>query len=146
MPSIAQFRVDRPSVVSECIDGEAVILDLRRGLYFSIRGTGALIWAGVEAGLDAAVIAHSVAVAFPDAKEHAVAATETFLAELVEQNLVIPGPEPHPVHVDLLAHDGVFRTPVLERYSDMEDLLLLDPIHDVEAAGWPQRRADSEAV
>ncbi len=30
-----------------------------------------------------------------------------------------------------------FEAPVLESYSDMQDLLLLDPIHDVDDAGWP---------
>jgi hypothetical protein len=28
--------------------------------------------------------------------------------------------------------------PKLEKYTDMEDLLLLDPIHDVQEVGWPQ--------
>ena len=31
-----------------------------------------------------------------------------------------------------------FEEPKLEKYSDMEDLLLLDPIHDVEDEGWPK--------
>jgi hypothetical protein len=32
---------------------------------------------------------------------------------------------------------GPFRVPVLNRYSDMADMLLLDPVHDVEESGWP---------
>jgi hypothetical protein len=30
-----------------------------------------------------------------------------------------------------------FHAPVLQVYSDMQDLLLLDPIHEVDATGWP---------
>ena len=30
-----------------------------------------------------------------------------------------------------------FAAPVLHKYTDMEDLLLLDPIHDVDESGWP---------
>ncbi len=30
-----------------------------------------------------------------------------------------------------------FQIPVLDVYSDMQDLLLLDPIHDVDETGWP---------
>jgi hypothetical protein len=31
-----------------------------------------------------------------------------------------------------------FQPPVLESYSDMQDILLLDPIHEVDdKAGWP---------
>ncbi len=32
-----------------------------------------------------------------------------------------------------------FSAPTLSVYSDMEDLLLLDPIHDVDETGWPVR-------
>ena len=32
------------------------------------------------------------------------------------------------------------KPPVLNKYTDMQDLLLIDPIHDVEAHGWPAKR------
>jgi hypothetical protein len=28
---------------------------------------------------------------------------------------------------------------VLEKFTDMHDLLLMDPIHEVSDAGWPHR-------
>jgi hypothetical protein len=28
----------------------------------------------------------------------------------------------------------------LEKYTDLADLILLDPVHDVSAAGWPSGR------
>ena len=43
-----------------------------------------------------------------------------------------------------LAARGPFEPPTFETYTDMQYFLLLDPIHDVEAAGWPhERRAAS---
>jgi hypothetical protein len=33
---------------------------------------------------------------------------------------------------------------VLERYTDMQELLLLDPIHDVDQTGWPRRKGEGE--
>ena len=38
---------------------------------------------------------------------------------------------------------AVFQTPTLNADSDMEDLLLLDPIHDVDEKGWPQAKPTS---
>ena len=36
---------------------------------------------------------------------------------------------------------AAWTAPVLEVFTDMEDLLLLDPIHDVsEAVGWPMQK------
>jgi hypothetical protein len=29
----------------------------------------------------------------------------------------------------------------MEKYEDMRDLLVLDPIHEVDEGGWPTRRA-----
>ena len=37
---------------------------------------------------------------------------------------------------------SAFETPVLEKYTDMAELLLLDPIHDVDATGWPHPAPD----
>ena len=36
-----------------------------------------------------------------------------------------------------------FEAPILHKYTDMQDLLLLDPIHEVDEAGWPSVKPDS---
>ena len=33
-----------------------------------------------------------------------------------------------------------FRAPQIRAYTDMQDLLMIDPIHDVDETGWPVRR------
>ena len=30
-----------------------------------------------------------------------------------------------------------YEPPQLEKYTDMQDLVLLDPVHEVDATGWP---------
>ena len=35
-----------------------------------------------------------------------------------------------------------YTAPAVQKYDDLEDLLLLDPIHEVDEAGWPVARAD----
>jgi hypothetical protein len=32
---------------------------------------------------------------------------------------------------------AAFEPPLLEKFTDMEDLLLLDPVHEVDGRGWP---------
>ena len=32
-----------------------------------------------------------------------------------------------------------FEMPTLEKYTDMQDLVLIDPVHQVDEAGWPRR-------
>lgn len=37
---------------------------------------------------------------------------------------------------------GAFVAPVLHKYTDMQEFMLVDPLHDVEAdAGWPHVKA-----
>jgi hypothetical protein len=35
-----------------------------------------------------------------------------------------------------------FEAPVLHKYIDMKDLLLLDPIHETDETGWPSASSD----
>jgi hypothetical protein len=32
-----------------------------------------------------------------------------------------------------------FVEPALNKYTDMQELLLLDPVHEVSEAGWPSK-------
>jgi hypothetical protein len=33
-----------------------------------------------------------------------------------------------------------FEPPILEKYTDMEELIALDPIHEVDEMGWPNAK------
>lgn len=44
MNSASQFRINAPTVISETIDGEAIIINLDTGAYYSLRETGAAVW------------------------------------------------------------------------------------------------------
>jgi hypothetical protein len=35
-----------------------------------------------------------------------------------------------------------FEMPKLSKYTDMEDLLALDPIHEVDEMGWPNAKLE----
>jgi hypothetical protein len=143
MPSSPEercYQVVAPSVVSEIIDGEAVIMDLRSGHYYSARGCGATIWGCIELGRgDRQIIEHVVAHYAVDATQ-AASAVAAFIASLLEHDLVRAAAPGHPTDPDEApASREKFTAPTLEVYTDMQDLLLLDPIHDVDEAGWPTR-------
>ena len=81
---------------------------------------------------------------------HAVVAT---VAQINDNDLVVastPGPVRNsdiatPSAPTLLVTEKLaYEHPVLQKYTDMEDLLLLDPIHDVDEAGWPARKQPVE--
>ena len=126
-------RVNRPTVVAEVFDGEGVIVHLGTGLYFSLDALGTPLWSLIEAGCHVeALCTHLVdeASMAPDEAAHSVRA---LLAELVAEDLIV---------VDG-ALDPVERQPArrveLRRFSDLQDVLLVDPIHDLDldGDGWP---------
>ena len=61
-----------------------------------------------------------------------------------QEELIAPGeavdilPSPGPVAAP--RPDGPFTAPVVEKYTDMAELILLDPVHDVSALGWPDAK------
>ncbi len=136
-----RFRVNAPAVASEIIDGEAVIMNLRTGAYFSTRGSGSLLWNWIEQGIPEDVLASALRRSYADADGEVDRTLAVFLTQLLEHELIreiplqgpIPAPEP-----EIPVTGARFAPPVLEVFTDMQDLLLLDPIHDVsEEEGWP---------
>ena len=69
-----------------------------------------------------------------------------FVGRLVDEGLVRPAPDGHPSTPipEAGGAGGPFTRPTITVYSDMEDLLLLDPIHDVDETGWPVRAETAE--
>ena len=66
---------------------------------------------------------------------------EDFVRELVEENLIVKNSSEKAKNIKQAKAQipslARFEKPVLQKYSDMQDLLLLDPIHEVDEAGWP---------
>ena len=65
------------------------------------------------------------------------------VAKLQDENLIVAVTDeaitPAGVIADLFKGntDATFEAPKLSKYTDMEQLLLLDPVHDVDETGWP---------
>ena len=72
-------------------------------------------------------------------------AVEVYVEELlVEELLREAGPGRAPSEAEPAAApppvQTPFRTPVLSKFDDMNEMLLLDPVHDVAETGWPAPR------
>ena len=132
MTSTARYEVNKPDVVDESVDGEVLIVHLGTGAYYSSRGAGDVAWRLLAAGRSAAEVSASHGF-----ESDALA---KFVEQLVAEDLVRARTSP-PADVPDLA--PVAGEPTLEKYTDMQELLLLDPIHDVEEAGWPKARPDA---
>jgi len=144
------FRIARPSIVDESIDGEVIIVNLEKGLYFSADGVGGRIWDLIAAGTAVDDIRSRIGATYSSLDPAALDADLTaYLASLQDHALIAPV-EQAPVaksgaSISTTDWPQTYAAPEVQVYSDMEQLLLLDPIHDVdETAGWPAvQEADS---
>ena len=137
-----RFQIDRSAVASEVIEGEAIILHHGSGDYFSTDGIGAVIWQWLGESKSPDQMARLLKNSFPRASADIAAAVDAFLADLLKHELIreVAGDspmQPAPAQqIPILGDD--FTPPILHVYSDMREVLLLDPIHEVEeVAGWP---------
>jgi hypothetical protein len=144
------YRVNTPRVMHETIDDEVIVIDLNTGSYYSLRAAGAAIWHAVDRGLPEDEIPDAVATRYEGASEEIASAVAELLRELTEEGLIVSSngsPDAPLGELSLPAQNDLprerFQPPVLEKHTDMQDLILLDPVHEVDARGWPHAQADS---
>lgn len=146
-----RFRIPSPKVEHEIIDNEAVIIEFQSGSYYSLDrvGTDILELIASRASLDETV--ESIVHRYRGNREQIDTAVKQLLIELQQEGLLVkdnqeseqegkplPQIESHPEK-----QKPEFQAPVLKKYTDMQELLLLDPIHEVDEAGWPHAKPDS---
>jgi hypothetical protein len=111
------------------IDGEAIIVNLTTGVYYSMDKVGAEVWQMMEQGLSLEQISAAVAARYDVTADRAVADIEALTAKLVAEDLVEQSTATQPVVANPVAGDprASYAVPSLEVYRDMSDLLALDP-------------------
>ena len=125
----SRFRINEKEVTAKVIDGEAIIINLAKGLYYSLEKTGAEAWVLIGAGHSLDECSDVLSSRFSAPVDRVRDDLSTLLGELVAHNLVGPveGVAPD-AGVTLPPPSGdPYVTPVLNAYDDMADVLALDP-------------------
>lgn len=142
-----RFRVNSPAVTHETIDGEAVIINLDSGNYYSLVDVGSFIWGLINSGNSASEVLNRISEIYQGDAADIGQGVQELLAQLQQENLIVPlesanSPDRSQMsqeHTSENSHQKLpFTQPLLQKYSDMQELLLLDPIHDVDETGWPK--------
>jgi hypothetical protein len=135
--------ITNPQAIHETIDGETIIINLATGTYYSLLGAAPTIWNAVSEGTTAAGVAQRVERAYDAPSDEVTNAVEAFLRELEAEDLVALGDGSEADAAPPAGNGAVagqrmpFVAPKLEKYTDMQDIILLDPVHKVDSQGWP---------
>lgn len=125
----SRFRVNEKLVTSKIIDGEAIIINLASGMYYSLDKTGASVWMLIGGGYSTEEIAEVMSSRYPVPANRVREDVDRLIGEMVKQNLVLSAgtdARTGDVVLDPTAGDA-YETPVLNSYDDMGDVLALDP-------------------
>jgi len=135
------YRVNEPDIIHQLFDSEVVVVDLRNGSYYSLSESGGLAWLALGAsGALFDDIARLFTTHYAIPPDVAVRDLQAFVNELITRDLIVACPPAEsPVDLAPAATVGAgYSPPELRSYNDLQDLFLLDPVHEVDAAaGWP---------
>jgi len=139
---MTNFKIDDLRVISEVLDGEAIIIDLKSGTYYSLNETASVLWEKIKSQHSTEDIIKS----FVNQYTADIVEIEKSIEEIVDflkaDSLIFEAETVESAHPKELVEVSKkpFIKPEIVRYEDMQEMLLADPIHDVDKFGWPAKK------
>lgn len=135
------FIINKPQVIWELIENDIIVINLDNGYYYDVSGLSAPIWLMIENGLSYAEIVNHVVVHYGKTIKEVTADINFLLCTLEEECLISRVEQSKPALEKQIFDLALieYHRPELKKYTDMENLLLIDPIHEVDEHGWPNR-------
>lgn len=113
-------------IVSKLMDGEAIVINLTSGVYYSMEGTAAKIWRDLCAGVDLDTLIADAQGAFPGQPD-VPAQIEAFVAQLVTDGLLAEGGVAVADVLEVVAWPTTYSIPMRESFDDVAAMVALDP-------------------
>lgn len=146
-----KFRYAGSHVVHEDFGDEEVIINLKSGVYYSLSDTGRFLWKEIGNEPTLVDVVSSTLIYYDGEASVIKNAVSQFLNELKDEELIAefedeqnPGESASGYKADDAPKNdkNPFEAPSLMKYTDQQEMLLLDPIHEVDDLGWPQKKED----
>ena len=136
------LRPNEADVAAKVLEGEAIIINLSNGTYYSMDKVGGLIWEMMERGQDLEATVAAITARYEVSPEQAQADVQRLVGELMQENLVIISdkpPAPGERQESVAEQRLPYEPPKLNIYRDMSDLLALDPpMPSLEEIPWKE--------
>ena len=126
-----RFEIKSPEVVYDEIDGEYVIVDLASGKYFRIQGESGNLFSLIISGQELQTNKDSSSSRITELIDSAVRTLvdNSIIREVTAQNSAGISDETMSFELNEF---------VIEEFTDLQDIIGLDPIHEVDLnQGWP---------
>ncbi|SMB22407.1 conserved protein of unknown function [Sterolibacterium denitrificans] len=137
------YQVNSPRIAHETLDGETIVIDTQTGFYYTLDGHAATIWQALAGGVSST----EVIGAYVQAGLFQEEAIREFIDRLLAAELLLKS-ENAMGHKAFSLPALPLETPrilTLKTHSDLQELIELDPIHEVDPTqGWPMKSASDQ--
>jgi hypothetical protein len=124
------ISANEQQVAAKVMDGEAILINLGTGAYYSIGSTGGFIWSLIEKQLSIQDIVRSVTEHYDVTQTRAEADVLGLSEQLCTEGLVTASANGTAAGVAPPAGGAAklpYQAPALEKYTDMAEMFALDP-------------------
>jgi hypothetical protein len=134
-----RYEPDAARISHERLNDEVIIINVETGAYYSGSGTFADLWSALVQGAADLEIAQHFAGRHAADSDVILNDVRNVIGQLLVKGLLSEAPD-RPCSSALSLPESPraeWSTPGFAEYTDMWDLIQLDPIHEVSEAGWP---------
>lgn len=128
-----------PQLISQQFDSEVVLANYQTGVYYNLDGSAAQIWLGLRANRTIEDIAAALAAATGGDPSSIAQTVRAFVETMLAEGLIANGATDASAESWTPSLTGPFAAPQFERFDNLRELLLMDPVHDAGEEGWPLR-------
>lgn len=132
-----------PRLAADIFDGEYIIANLDTGLYYSVQGIAVSLLNALPFQ-DHNEMIQLLAGAFPENSGSIEQELHSIVKELLQEEIIKQDDNSTPVDSPECILPSEYAPSRFNRYADMQDLLMLDPIHDVDEEGWVVQNNDNK--
>lgn len=132
------YKLNEEKMFYDIADGQAVVINFVTGMYYGTTMLGSAVLDRLVKGNAPEKIAAAVK-ALPGCPEDFDELLDGFIAKLRETEILVSGETvpggDEPIDVKATAEGFAL---VLDEFAEVQDLILADPVHDVDVEqGWP---------
>ncbi len=135
-----------PLLISQQFDSEVVLANYQNGVYYNLDGSAAQIWLGLKVNRTVEEIGSALAAATGGDVTSITHQVKTFVDSMLAEGLIANGAADARGETAIgtwaPALSGAFVAPEFQRFDNLRELLLMDPVHDAGEEGWPLRETN----
>ena len=140
-----KYLINHNQVSGEIFDNEAVVVNFMTGKYFGMSGSGPEIWKYFESPVSEKDVIAILTENYSEITDEQIQEVKDFFCALLNEQLIITVDKEVcnqvPAKPDTGSGEKIFKSPKLEIYNDLQELIILDPIHDADPErGWPAQQ------